>query len=57
MGSTTAFEPEKVRGLYGTLEQYERRFAAAVDALVTTGVVLPEDGGSVGDSLAVTAWR
>jgi hypothetical protein len=55
MGSTTAFEPEKVRLLYGTSEEYESRFAGAVGDLVATGVVLPEDADSVSDSLAATA--
>ena len=56
MGSTTAFGPEKVRRLYATREEYGKRFAAAVQRLVETGVVLPEDAGSVGDPLAVAAW-
>jgi hypothetical protein len=56
MGSTTAFHAETVRRLYGTREKYEKRFAAAVDDLVETGVVLPEDAGSVGDPLAATVW-
>jgi len=56
MGSTTAFGPEKVRRLYGTFEQYQKRFADAVGELVATGVVLPEDAGSVKDPLAATAW-
>jgi hypothetical protein len=56
MGSTTAFGPETVRRLYATREEYGKRFAAAVQRLVETGVVLPEDAGSVGDPLAVAAW-
>jgi Alpha/beta hydrolase domain len=56
MGSTTAFGPETVRRLYGTREEYETRFAAAADHLVETGVVLPEDAGSVGDPLVATSW-
>ena len=57
MGSTTAFDPEKVRRLYGTLEQYQKRFADAVDELVATGVVLPEDADSVRDPLKSAAWE
>jgi hypothetical protein len=56
MGSSTAFDPETVRRLYGTVEQYQKRFAEAVGALVATGVVLPEDAGSVRDPLAAAAW-
>jgi hypothetical protein len=56
MGSTRAFDPETVHRLYGTREAYQERFAAAVDHLVETGVVLPEDAGSVGDPLAAAAW-
>jgi hypothetical protein len=56
MGSTTAFDPEKVRELYGTADQYQKRFADAVAALVATGVVLPEEADSVSDPLAATAW-
>lgn len=56
MGSTTAFQPETVRSLYGTREEYKTRFAAAVDDLVENGVVLAEDAGSVGDPLAATVW-
>ena len=56
MGSTTAFQAETVRRLYGSREQYAHRFAAAVDHLVETGVVLPEDAGSVGDPLMATVW-
>jgi hypothetical protein len=33
-----------------------KRFAAAVDHLVETGVVLPEDAGSVGDPLVAIVW-
>jgi len=51
MGSTTAFGPETVRRLYGTREEYEKRFAKAVDHLVENGVVLAEDAGSVRDPL------
>jgi hypothetical protein len=56
MGSTTAFLPEQVQQLYGTLEQYRQRFAEAVNLLVCTGVVLPEDADSVSDFLSTTAW-
>jgi hypothetical protein len=56
MGSTTAFAPEKVRQLYPTSGEYEKRFAEAVADLVATGVVLPEDAGLVSDRLAATAW-
>ena len=56
MGSTTAFDPEKVRELYGTADQYQKRFGDAVAALVATGVVLPEEADSVSDPLAATAW-
>ncbi|MFI5041544.1 MAG: alpha/beta hydrolase domain-containing protein [Acidimicrobiales bacterium] len=56
MGSTTAFHPETARRLYGTREEYVKRFAAAVDHLVETAVVLPEDAGSVGDPLVVAVW-
>jgi hypothetical protein len=56
MGTTTAFSPETVRRLYGTREEYRRRFEAAAGHLVETGVVLPEDAGSVGDPLEATAW-
>ncbi len=51
MGTTTAFDPEKVRSLYGSREEYEKRFAEAVTDVVATGVVLPEDADSVGDPL------
>jgi Alpha/beta hydrolase domain len=54
MGSTTPFDPEKVRRLYGTYEQYEARFADAVSHLVATGVVLAEDADSVRDPLAAS---
>jgi len=57
MGTTTAFDPEKVRKLYGTLEEYEKRFANAVVDLVATGVVLPEDADSVRDPLKSAAWE
>ncbi len=56
MGTTTAFEPEKVRRLYPTREQYEARFMDAVVDLVASGVVLPEDASSVSDPLAAAAW-
>src|SRR5580658_6607189 len=56
MGSTTPFDKDKVRQLYGTAEQYQKLFADAVEALVAAGVVLPEDAGTVRDPLAATAW-
>jgi hypothetical protein len=56
MGSTTAFDPETVRRLYATREVYLERFRGAVEHLSQTGVVLPEDAGSVVDSLAAVAW-
>jgi hypothetical protein len=54
MGSTTAFEPAKVKDLYRTPDEYERRFSSAVARLVATGVVLPEDAASVSDPLAAS---
>jgi hypothetical protein len=57
MGTTTAFDAEKVRSLYANREEYEKRFADAVAGIVASGVVLPEDAHSVGDPLKSTAWE
>ena len=56
MGTTTAFDPETVSKLYGSFEDYEKRFAEAVVDLVATGVVLPEDADSVSDPLKSATW-
>jgi hypothetical protein len=42
-GSTTPFEHEKVRDLYGTRIGYLERFAAATDEAVAAGFVLTDD--------------
>jgi hypothetical protein len=56
MGTTTPFDLETVSKLYGSFEDYEKRFADSVLDLVATGVVLPEDADSVGDPLKSGAW-
>jgi hypothetical protein len=56
MGATIPFDREKVHALYGSRADYDARFAAAVAALVETGVVLPDDAASVRDTLTATAW-
>jgi len=42
-GSSHAFSNEKVLGLYGTKDEFLRRFSAAAERAVAAGVLLPRD--------------
>jgi hypothetical protein len=42
-GSTSMFDADTVRALYGDKETWVKRYSKAVDDLVASGVVLPDD--------------
>ncbi len=46
MGSTTPFPVNKIKALYGTREQWLDGVREALDRLVETGVVLPDDAST-----------
>ena len=56
MGSTTPFDADQIRTLYADRGDYDARFAAALEALTRSGVVLPDDAPMVTDTLTGTAW-
>ncbi len=56
LGTTTPFGPEKIRSLYTSRDDYEKRSAAAIEALVSSGVVRRAESSSVRDPLGTTAW-
>lgn len=41
------FPEEKLRALYGTQDEYERRFSESADALVKTGLLRPDDAAEM----------
>jgi hypothetical protein len=47
MGSTTWFAPDEVRALYTDRATWLARYSAAVDALVSSGVILADDAEQV----------
>jgi len=43
LGTTRPLPPERLAALYGSREEYVRRYAEAADQAIDAGVVLPED--------------
>jgi Alpha/beta hydrolase domain len=50
MGRTIPFPVDKIRALYGTRERWMARYREAMDNLVETRVVLPDDGARLLDA-------
>jgi hypothetical protein len=46
-GAATPFTDDEVRARYTSRAEYETRWSAAVDALVASGALRPEDGPSM----------
>lgn len=47
VGADVAFSPERVRDLYGTADEFRRRFEARLDQLIAEGWFLAEDDAEV----------
>jgi hypothetical protein len=47
MGSSAPFPPEKIKALYGNRDNWFAKYKAAVDHLVATKVVLPDDAAQI----------
>lgn len=55
-GRTFPFDVVELDGLYGSPAEYRRRFAAAVEAAVVAGVLLPADGEQALDDAGKVDW-